>query len=393
MYITRIEINNFQIHKHLVLDLEPGINVIVGATNKGKTAIIRALNWFFHNRPINANTAYKRIGSKKPMSIIIEDNRGNRIIREPSFYKINNDDPLTAFGRDVPSPIMELFPMRPINWQRQLDPPFLVLDTGGKAAKIIGQTTGAKDQEMIMAEWKADKAETRNEIKRTEQNLTEAKEAVEQLKEVPDLLEAAEELLGIQQSIAKDDERLTILKGILHQLEEVEDHIVDTDFDTLLADCDAVGASVKMIDTKTLKLMNGNSILENIEEIDSQPQIDFDGMDGSLTFIQEKLAARGNLSARISNIETILERLEEIGTDTLEFDMIQGLLFKLTTIKDRFKELQDNIKSRGAVDFIVNRVARDIHVEEGLQNDLDQLIKEAGGICPLCMQPWEKDKC
>ena len=43
--IDKIKIENIQSHKNTELNLSNGINVIVGSSNNGKSAILRALYW------------------------------------------------------------------------------------------------------------------------------------------------------------------------------------------------------------------------------------------------------------------------------------------------------------------------------------------------------------
>ena len=50
--IDKIKIQNYQSHENTELELSPGINVIIGETDRGKTSILRALNWMFSNRPL-----------------------------------------------------------------------------------------------------------------------------------------------------------------------------------------------------------------------------------------------------------------------------------------------------------------------------------------------------
>lgn len=49
--ISRIEIVNFQSHSYTDLYLSDGVNVIVGPSDSGKTAIIRAIKWVLFNEP------------------------------------------------------------------------------------------------------------------------------------------------------------------------------------------------------------------------------------------------------------------------------------------------------------------------------------------------------
>ena len=50
--IKKLNILNFQSHKDTSLSFAPGVNVIVGASDSGKSAIIRALRWLIWNRPV-----------------------------------------------------------------------------------------------------------------------------------------------------------------------------------------------------------------------------------------------------------------------------------------------------------------------------------------------------
>src|SRR5262245_39825693 len=47
--IARIELINFMSHEHTVLDLAPGLTVIVGPNNVGKSAVVAALQILSHN--------------------------------------------------------------------------------------------------------------------------------------------------------------------------------------------------------------------------------------------------------------------------------------------------------------------------------------------------------
>lgn len=50
-YIKKIILQNFQSHKYTVIELDEELNVIVGPSDSGKSAIIRALKWVLYNEP------------------------------------------------------------------------------------------------------------------------------------------------------------------------------------------------------------------------------------------------------------------------------------------------------------------------------------------------------
>ena len=54
-YIKNLRIINFQSHKNTTMNFSNGLNVIVGESDVGKTAIIRALKWVLFNEPKGAS--------------------------------------------------------------------------------------------------------------------------------------------------------------------------------------------------------------------------------------------------------------------------------------------------------------------------------------------------
>lgn len=61
MHITCLHVENFQNHRNTRLSFSPGLNVIVGEAEQGKSALIRALAWLFFNQPPGAD--FRRSGS------------------------------------------------------------------------------------------------------------------------------------------------------------------------------------------------------------------------------------------------------------------------------------------------------------------------------------------
>ena len=60
MIFKKLILKNVQRHKDLTVHFTPGLNVIRGANQRGKSTIIRSLFWLFTNRPLG-----NWIGDKK----------------------------------------------------------------------------------------------------------------------------------------------------------------------------------------------------------------------------------------------------------------------------------------------------------------------------------------
>ena len=67
--ITKIEIKNFQSHKHTVIDFSNGVNVIIGSSDCGKSAIIKAMRWCITNSPAGNSFRSNFASEKEPTSV------------------------------------------------------------------------------------------------------------------------------------------------------------------------------------------------------------------------------------------------------------------------------------------------------------------------------------
>ena len=136
--IKSITIQNFQSHEKAKLEFHPGVNVIIGSSDSGKTAIIRALRWVIWNRP-SGNTIQSHWGGDTVVAIETEDavkviRSKGKIDKYISHVTGEEDMEFKAFGTSVPEEIVQFFNINEINLQRQFDSSFLLSETPGAVA-------------------------------------------------------------------------------------------------------------------------------------------------------------------------------------------------------------------------------------------------------------------
>lgn len=131
--IKQIQISNFQSHKSTTLELDLGVNVIVGSSDSGKTAIIRALRWLVWNRP-GGEAFRSHWGGDTMVELETNDAFISRSKGKANRYELN-DTSFEAFGTDVPKEIQQVLNLSEINLQSQLDSPFLLSDSAGEVAQ------------------------------------------------------------------------------------------------------------------------------------------------------------------------------------------------------------------------------------------------------------------
>ena len=130
--IQKLSIENFQSHKNTQLVFDPGVNVIVGASDSGKTAIIRALRWVTWNRP-SGDSFRSSWGGDTRVEVSLDNTSVIRKKGTGNEYEAN-DIRFQAFGADVPEEVRSILNLNEINLQSQFDQPFLLTSSPGEVA-------------------------------------------------------------------------------------------------------------------------------------------------------------------------------------------------------------------------------------------------------------------
>ena len=125
--IEFISIKNFESHKDTFIELHPGVTVLVGESDEGKSSIIRAIKWNTKNRPQGDTYRNNSIGTKtkedkeKLTEVKIKYNTGIVSRARDGFssginhYQINDQEPLKALRTDIPEEVQEVTKIKDIN--------------------------------------------------------------------------------------------------------------------------------------------------------------------------------------------------------------------------------------------------------------------------------------
>ena len=227
------KIKCFQSHLDTVLEFDPGVNVIFGLSQSGKTAILRALSLLVTNRPLGGrffpDSAGKRgateldlilmegdkIGLRKEISLSKE---GKKEVRS-SAYSLNDDvEPYRAFGDRVPDQIENKLNLSDLNVQKQFDEPFLICSSPGEVARVFNRVTRLEKVDQWSSELTRQVNTCRSEVKILESQQAETEEG---LKKYENVLEIEREVQRAEKLEAKRDSIEAQIISIEKLIEEI----------------------------------------------------------------------------------------------------------------------------------------------------------------------------
>lgn len=134
--LTSIAIKNFQAHEKLRVDFDPHVTTIVGPSDVGKSAILRALEWVCTNKP--SGITFLRHDASRVSVLVSVDGRKLIRARGASVNQYSLDGKLfKALGSEVPEEVTDLLNVSSINFQAQIDAPFWFNDSPGQVSKNL----------------------------------------------------------------------------------------------------------------------------------------------------------------------------------------------------------------------------------------------------------------
>ena len=150
--LRQVHIKNFETWIDQLIKFHPGVNVLIGNSDQGKSGIIRALKWGCRNRPSGSEfrtdtleddqifTEVKMFFSEKNIISRMRNNTSPIINK----YVINNSTELVALKSDVPDEIQKITRIKDINIQGQhpSEQYFLLADKPGQVAKSFNKVAG-----------------------------------------------------------------------------------------------------------------------------------------------------------------------------------------------------------------------------------------------------------
>lgn len=343
--IERVEIEQFQNHTKTDLDFSPGLNIVCGQSDNGKSAVIRAINWVLTNKP--AGSAFCKVdneGVDTKVKLAFTDGEVLRVRGHKKNHYIFDGTEYKAMRSDVPEEIAEFINIGDQNIQGQFVSHFLISESSGEVARTLNSIVGLEDIDKAHKVIGRIIAESNANIKFLKAEFDKYTERMRKFDELDTLNDQLQGLERIQKNIA-------ILEN------EVEEM---------------------------------NNAVSNIHQI-------MEGLKGSESVIEfeekiESLLAVGKNCSELENELVILQKYVreiilgnktlEIGMDIIgEEDGVRKLLLAYEQIEDEEPE---------ALITIIDEITTSLNIQKVVLAAYDSATKEYEAelkkqdVCPLC---------
>lgn len=403
MKIQEVTIEGYQSHVNSTFRLSPGLTVITGPSDAGKTAIIRALRWFAFNEPTgeaflhtirNSDGSVKEAVDQVKVSVTFDNGITITKTRRKGKTTYTHSSFPTAWEKaEIPPEIKETLGLVKqqygdfetcLNFAFQLDAPFMLSESASVGAKVLGKLAGTEIVDKAISEVNKKTHQTRSNISYADKQIGEIDVS---LTEYFDLDQFDAELKVAEMAFTKlkeDQTRHATLTALMNAYQlNTEQRIKYYDEVERLAG--VVVASVSLssaereqqkkekledLNTKFWKAVNDQKeplrvirITKNVEAL----QEDLDNVDKCVDKYDKLLGsayAYASLQEHIKNTSALVVRLdqavglkfmlEEAEKDTQTLEALERACKRFKTVSEEERDLRYKVSSLGNTEALAD---------------------------------------
>lgn len=390
--IRYLRLKNFGPHEDLFVELSPGLNVITGQIDLGKSKLIQAIADLTTNNGIERRIKHKKpffeveLGLEEGMSLVWRYQRKGSKKTSMELFDANGSIIVSSDqGSDVPDWLHTYLAMAPVNGENihfhsQKDPSYLLSNdySSIERAQMLPMGRESRDVLRMIQLFNARLQTARSSRQRLEKDLNKAQNLLATMslilenqidpqimyKQCDDMMKSHQDLEK-QGNLLADYERLTTTAALYGAaLKTLDRHVVAPV--TLVASENMEQMINKMEQlTAQQKALN---LIKNIAPLKEAPVLnDLDGM-----------VAAGKKIKALTDAASSLARIREIPTvKAVEISDHSAMEKHIHSLNDLKTKQTDIVKAKGQ-----NKKEADMIAKEKAD-----LIEQMGGICPTCDSP------
>lgn len=389
----KLKIKNFQSHENSELEFSSGINIIVpedgnNPNDVGKTSIFRALQLLCTNRPAGGNYFPKnKEKGKTEILVELDNDKEISLIKnikdkeaKSAIYKIGNKK-FEKFGASVPDQIVSALNISEINFQNQLDPPYLITSTSGEIAKTINKITKIEQSDEWISSLTTEINTTNRDIIKLKQEIKAKKNELKKYSNIDETVALVNRLEKIISKTNKYTDDYDCLLSVNNEVIEIEDWLLSNKtnvfaLEKLIDETEEIFVKMESIGKEKDSLQY---LLDLIEDIERLKYVDV-GTD--LDVLQKIMKEENQLLEEkrvLQELTGIFEIVDDLKRVNVEKDLksVQEMLRKINELQEEKRGLFGFFKAQKQVDVLINDYSK---IKEEYVFDLKKF-----GKCPTCL--------
>lgn len=391
--IDNLILKNIQSHENSTLNLSEGVNAIVGASDHGKSAVIRGLVWLLTNRPSGNSIISNWIKNDKDKLIDVGSvtiTKGETTItrtksKDENSYKIN-DKELPTVGMDVPEEVQNLLNISDVNVQGQHDGAFLLASSGSEVARFFNSVINLEQIDKSLTAIDKKKRDTNKEMKQTKDKIIELEEELQQFEHLDKLKDIINKLETKDTKIKASKGKIEDLQIINNNYKEQRIIILDTrkylEAENMLKEIEVLKESIDKANEKRRKLkdvkfeyLDSKEIIEKYEDYGKADKY----IERAEITYTDLSAAKVKLRSIKNSYNEYKESKETIDNDKLSTIDIDDIVSRETILTKKKVKL----KAFKMFKYDHDSAQQDV---VSLEERVKGLLEEMPEVCPTCGQ-------
>lgn len=387
-----VRIKNFQSHEDTTLEFSPGVNCIRGLSARGKTAILRAIDWVATNRPLGFRF-HSRFAETPETEVVIGTSEGVEVrqvkTKSSAAYAVG-DRVFSAMGAGVPDAVKDALRFSETTYQNQLDPPFLISAKPGEIARTFNRVMKIERVDRWISSLTTSINSLTSEKRRVEDEIRENRERVESYDYLPEATKMVEQVAVLDGLVEDCDRRIRTIRDAAEKLAENDSclkalgELLGTE--ESLKSAGFLLAEVGKTDALLSRLSEFVTIRDGIRDVNRRLAWEKD-----LTKAWEVFWALSGTYIRLKLCEDFVELNERIGVlsavESSEEDVKKAAEILKTVV-----ELDREAKRVRFLSTKVEAVVRGLVESDRESRELEGAFLEfleSVEICPLCYQKFD----
>jgi DNA repair protein SbcC/Rad50 len=290
--INSLIIDQFQSHKHSEIEFDPGLNIITGSSDAGKSAIIRSLLWVITNRPSGED--FKNWDSKDPVKVTIYFDDGE-ISKErdkgKNSYEIESGK-LESIRSDVPEEIQNITKITDFNIQTQHQSYFLLQDSPGEVARKLNELVGLDIIDRLYKNINSKITDTKSRIKYSSERILDLETSIENLASIDEISKIVSLLDTMTTEVEIVENRCVSVRNLIQSINEIKSKIESQKkilkFESRVAKLKEKIEEKEQLITDNLKLTNLVTSIKKVSE-SYQSEIEWLSIESKYNGLSDKI--------------------------------------------------------------------------------------------------------